>query len=63
MPKYIYEGPVMQFNNLLVDRWKGETVAPSETKARSNLMYQFKKSNGRTAGSKIYLPGKIKNVG
>ena len=43
MPRYIYKGPVMEFNTLLADIWEGETVAPSEKKARSNLTYQFKK--------------------
>ena len=59
MPKYSYNGPVMEFNTLLTDSWQGETTAPSERKARSNLTYQFKKLNNRTAGSKILLPGKI----
>lgn len=35
MPRYIYKGPVMEFNTLLADIWEGETVAPSEKKARS----------------------------
>lgn len=41
MPRYIYKGPVMEFNTLLADIWEGETVAPSGKKARSNLTYQF----------------------
>lgn len=60
--KYIYDGPVMEFNRMLTDRWKGETVATSESKARSNLIYQFKKNTNRIAGSKITLPGEIKMV-
>jgi hypothetical protein len=60
--KYVYDGPVMLFDNLIADHWKGETVAPSEKKARSNLTYQFKTKNNRIAGSKITLPGKIKMV-
>lgn len=60
--KYIYDGPVMEFNRMLTDRWKGETVATSESKARSNLIYQFKKSTNKIAGSKITLPGEIKMV-
>lgn len=62
MPKYIYNGPVMEFNRLIADRWKGETIAPSESKARSNLIYQFKTNNHRTPGTKITLPGKIMEV-
>lgn len=58
--KYTYDGPVMEFDRLLADHWKGETMAPSEKKARSNLIYQFKKQNSRIVGTKITLPGKIK---
>lgn len=39
MPKYFYSGPVMEFNTLLADIWEGETTAPSEKKARSNLAF------------------------
>lgn len=60
--KYIYDGPVMLFDTCVADHWKGETVAPSESKARSNLTYQFKKKNNRIVGTKITLPGKIKMV-
>ena len=59
MPKYIYDGPVMEFNTCIADHWKGETFAPSESKARSNLAYQFKKNNKRIASSKIILPGQL----
>lgn len=62
MPKYIYEGPVLEFDRLVANRWKGETVAPSEGKARSNLSYQFKKDNNRITGTRIELPGKLKVV-
>lgn len=57
--KFIYDGPVMEFGKLLADHWKGETMAPSVDKARSNLTYQFKKKNNRIAGTHITLPGKI----
>lgn len=59
MTKYVYDGPVMMFNTCIVNKWKGETTAVSESKARSNLTYQFKKQNGKLAGSNISLPGKI----
>lgn len=62
MPRYLYKGPVMEFNALLTDRWEGETVAPSEKKARSNLTYQFKRGNNRIAGTRITLPGKIRMI-
>ncbi len=60
--KYVYEGPVMIFENCVADRWRGETMAPTAEKARSNLAYQFKKQNNKVAGSKITLPGKLKMV-
>ena len=62
MPKYFYDGPVMEFNTCIANHWKGETIAPSEAKARTNLTYQFKKNNQRIAGTKISLPGKLKEV-
>jgi len=61
--KYRYDGPVMEFDRLVANNWKGETIAPSEQKARSNLAYQYKKSNNRIAGTKVTLPGKIMMVG
>ena len=60
--KYVYDGPVLEFDNVIADQWKGETLATSEKKARSNLAYQFKKQYNRTAGSKITLPGTITKI-
>lgn len=60
--KYVYDGPVMEFDNCVADHWKGETMAPSEQKARSNLIYQFKKKNNKVNDTKIKLTGKIKMV-
>lgn len=60
--KYTYDGPVMFFDKLVADHWKGETMAPSEQKARSNLSYQVKKQLNLIAGTNVKLPGKIKMV-
>lgn len=60
--KYEYDGPVLEYGNLVTDHWRGETMAPSEKKARSNLAYQYKKKNNRIASVKVTLPGKIKMV-
>lgn len=60
--KYSYDGPVLEFNMCVANHWKGETMAPSESKARSNLTYQYKKQNNRLSGTKVTLPGKIKMV-
>lgn len=59
MPKYIYDGPVKEFDKMIAWRWKGETIAPSETKARSNLAYQYKREHHKTPNSKITLSGKL----
>lgn len=61
MAKYVYDGPVMVFGKL-VGRWRGETVAPSESKAKSNLAYQFKKQNNRSANTVVEFPEKIKMI-
>ena len=55
MPRYLYDGPVLEFERLLTDRWRAETFAPTKRKAISNLQYQFKKNNN----SKITLPGNL----
>ncbi|MBR5780390.1 MAG: hypothetical protein IKY27_00205 [Bacteroidales bacterium] len=60
--KYIYDGPVMEFDKLVAEHWKGETMATSERKAKSNLAYQFKKKNNKIASVKVTLPGKITQV-
>lgn len=60
--KYIYDGPVMFFDKCVADHWEGETLAPTESKARNNLSYQAKKQMNLIAGAKVVLPGKIKMV-
>lgn len=60
--KYVYEGPVKMFDTIVNNHWKGETIAPSEKKARNNLTYQYKKQYNKVAGSYYTLPGKIKMV-
>ena len=59
MTLYSYEGPVMKFDVCVDNRWRGETFAPSESKARSNLAYQYKKENGLAPNARITLPGKL----
>lgn len=60
--KYSYDGPVMLFDRCVADRWKGETMAPTENKAKSNLAYQAKKQLNVIASTKVSLPGKVKMV-
>lgn len=62
MNRYIYDGPVMEFNRLVESKWHGETIAPSEKKAKSNLAYQWKKRNNRVAASVVTLPGKVQII-
>lgn len=59
MALYSYNGPVREFDRIVANRWQGQTYAPSEAKARTNLAYQFKKETGRVPRSKITLPGKL----
>lgn len=59
MDRYRYEGPVMEFGRCIADNWTAETLAVSESKARSNFVYQFKSKFNRAANSRITLPGKI----
>lgn len=59
MALYSYNGPVLEFDRVIANRWQAQTYASSEAKARANLAYQFKKDNGKVPRSKITLPGKI----
>lgn len=59
MTLYSYCGPVMAFDKVIANRWSGQTYAVSESKARSNLAFQFKKESGRVPRTNITLPGKI----
>lgn len=62
MKQYSYDGPVMEFERCIVNHWQALTYAVSESKARSNLAYKFKKQNGKACGAKISLPGKIISI-
>ena len=59
MKKYTYDGPVMEFDRCVANKWSGTTYATTESKARSNLAYQFKTQYGKSPRSKITLPGKV----
>lgn len=60
MKKYMYVGPVEEFGKCVCPWWCGTTVAQSLVKAKSNLMFRYKKENGKASNSRINLPGKIK---
>lgn len=57
--KYSYTGPVTVFGKCVDNNWYGSTYAPSEKKARSNLIYQYKQQTGRAPSTSVSLPGKI----
>ena len=61
--EYSYDGPVKEFDRIVANRWSGRTYAPTSKKARSNLVYQFKKEFNKVPSSKITLPGEIRKVG
>ena len=63
MIRYVYDGPVYVFQTLVSSCWHGETMAKSESKAKSNLLYLFKTQNHRMPGAKISFPGQIKMIG
>ena len=56
---YSYDGPVLEFERIVANRWKASTFAVSEKRARCNLAYHFKKETGRAPRSKIIIPGKL----
>lgn len=62
MNQYMYDGPVMEFDTCVANRWQGSTYAASEKKARSNLVHQFKKKTNRIPSTRITLPGKVVTV-
>jgi hypothetical protein len=59
MKQYSYDGPVMEFDRCVANRWKASTYAVSEKKARSNLTYQYKKRHNKLPNTKITIPGKL----
>lgn len=59
MNLYSYDGPVLEFEQVIAYHWSGSTRAETEKKARSNLAYQFKMQHGLTPQSKITIPGKL----
>ena len=62
MKMYVYDGPVMEFDRCVINNWHGETYAASEKKARSNLVFQFKKYNNKIPSTRVTLAGKIKEA-
>ena len=60
MKKYIFSGAVKDtYSRILCRIWRGATYAQSKEKALSNLSYQFKKSAGLAAYSRVVLEGSL----
>lgn len=59
MKRYTYKGPVKEFDTIVRNHWEASTLAVSEKKARSNLIFQYKQETKRAPNAKITLPGKI----
>lgn len=57
--KYTYVGPVEEFGRCIAHNWTSTTYAPSERKARSNFIFQYKQANNKLPNTKIDLPGKV----
>lgn len=56
---YYYFGPVMHFDKIVTNRWKGETTASSEAEAKRNLSFKFRQEAGLERNARITLPGKL----
>lgn len=59
MKTYTYNGPVMGLNGVLDHRWRGETYAGTEKKAKNNLAHQYRKEHDLADNYKIILPAKL----
>ena len=56
---YVYKGAVMMFDQVIDQYWEAETTATSAKKAKSNLIFRYKKMNGLEPTTKITLPGQV----
>jgi len=56
---YRYEGAVTQFGKVIQDLWKAGTQADSESRAKANLMFQYKVKHKMDRSAKIELPGNV----
>lgn len=59
---YEYAGPVYIFESMVLPFVIYRTKAVSLPKAKNNIMFNIKKQLGRTANSRINLPGTFKLI-
>lgn len=57
MNLYLYDGPVMEFDNCVANRWTASTRAVSEKKARS-ILHNLKKKTIDSRDTKNYITWK-----
>lgn len=56
---YEFKGAVLLFDRIVASNYTATTTAPSMRKARSNLVYRYKRDNGYAKTAKISLTGKF----
>lgn len=56
---YEFNGAVRLFDRIIAPNYTAQTTAPSVQKARSNLVYRYKRDNGYAKTAKITLTGKF----
>lgn len=61
--EYHYDGPVLYFDRVLTNKWKGTTIAMSRKKALLNLSYQVKKEAKLGDSAKVTLIDKYLTEG
>ena len=59
---FTYKGPVTSFGKVIQENYEADTFAISPSKAKSNLIFRFKKMYNMLASAKIELPGKLIEV-
>lgn len=61
--EYHYNGPVLYFDRILTNKWKGTTIAASKSRALVNLSYQVKKEAKLGNSAKVTLIDKYLTEG
>ena len=56
--RYYYQGPVCENGKLVMASWYDETVAKTQAKAISNMVYHFKKGYNKPLNTKIVIDPK-----
>ena len=62
MNLYLYDGPVTQFDKLVMQNYKAYTYANSKKQAENNIKSRWKKEHGYLQTARVELPGEIEEV-